>query len=425
MSLRAYDTYRETNLSWLGAIPDTWQNKALKRAARLVTDRATETSWAIGLENIESWTGKLLATETTFESDGTAFRPGDVLYGKLRPYLAKTAVAHRPGGAVGDFHVLRPSPELTPLFLGYVLRTPAIVSVLNGSTFGARMPRVSWDSLGMLEIPFPTVPEQSAIVAFLDRETGKIDALVEAQRRLIDLLKEKRQTVISHAVTKGLDAMAPMKDSGSDWLGEMPAHWSPVPTRSLLARRRQLVGDRHADFELLSLTLGGIVLRDRDSGHGKFPAEFDTYQAVRKDDLVFCLFDMDETPRTVGLSDHAGMVTGAYDVFYGKTDEIAEFLFWLYLSRDFKKSLKPFYTGLRKVVRKETFGSIPVALPPPSERRAIVEYLRAATSRLDDLSAQAVQAISLLQERRAALVSAAVTGKIDLRGLTHLSAEPG
>jgi type I restriction enzyme S subunit len=364
------------------------------------------------------------------ETGYTYFADGDVTYAKITPCFenGKGAVMRGLKGGIGfgttELTVARPTAGNSAEFLHWLFTSPPFRKLGEGSMYGAGgQKRVPDDFARDFRLALPSVAEQSAIAAFLDRETGKIDALVEAQRRLIELLKEKRQAVISQAVTKGLDPTAPMKDSGLEWLGEVPAHWSVVPTRSLLARRRQLVGERHPDFHLLSLTLGGIVIRDRDSGHGKFPAEFDTYQVVKPLDLVFCLFDMDETPRTVGLSEHVGMVTGAYDVFSGKIDEVSDFLFWLYLSRDFKKSLKPFYTGLRKVIRRETFGSIPVALPPLSERRAIIDYLQVVTQKLDALSAQAVGAISLLQERRSALISAAVIGKIDVRGLVPDQAE--
>jgi type I restriction enzyme S subunit len=435
VSVARYDNCRDSGVEWLGEIPSHWDVKPIKAVTSCNDEVLTEATAAdyeleyVEISDVQAGLGIKGSTRYAFsEAPSRArrkLRDGDVLVSTVRTYLRAIAQVRQPEDnmiASTGFAVLRPRTAHSD-FLGYAIQYEGTINQIIARSVGVSYPAINASDLVRIPVPVPPLAEQVAIAAFLDRETGKIDALVEAQRRLIELLKEKRQAVISHAVTKGLDPTAPMKHSGVEWLGEVPAQWSVVPTRSLLARRRQLVGERHPDFHLLSLTLGGIVLRDRDSGHGKFPAEFDTYQVVKPLDLVFCLFDMDETPRTVGLSEHLGMITGAYDVFSGKIDEISEFLFWLYLSRDFKKSLKPFYTGLRKVIRRETFGSIPVALPPPSERRAIIDYLHVVTQKLDALSAQAVGAISLLQERRAALISAAVTGKIDVRNLSDQEAE--
>jgi hypothetical protein len=135
--------------------------------------------------------------------------------------------------AVGDFLVMRPAKTAESRFLAYQLRSREVVSIIDGSTFGSKMPRASWDFVGSMPAPLPPVGEQVSIVAFLDRETAKIDALVEEQRRLIELLKEKRQAVISRAVTKGLNPNVPMKDSGAQWLGKVPAHWDAVALKRI------------------------------------------------------------------------------------------------------------------------------------------------------------------------------------------------
>jgi type I restriction enzyme S subunit len=225
MSVAGYPDYTDSGVEWVGLMPAHWEVKRLRYCASLVTIKATESDWQIGLENIAGWTGRFVETEAEFAGDGTAFERSDILYGKLRPYLAKVLVAERPGQAVGDFHVLRPRPTSMSAFLARQLLTRELVSRIDGSTHGSKMPRASWETLADISLPVPPLPEQIAIATFLDRETGKIDALVEEQRRLIALLKEKRQAVISHAVTKGLNPNAPMKDSGIEWLGEVPAHW--------------------------------------------------------------------------------------------------------------------------------------------------------------------------------------------------------
>src|SRR5690554_4792326 len=126
------------------------------------------------------------------------------------------------------------------------------------------------------------------------------------------------------------------KDSGVDWIGEIPAAWKLVANKHLFRFRKAQVGKRSAEYELLSLTLRGIIKRDMENPEGKFPAEFDTYQEVKKGDFVFCLFDVEETPRTVGLSDFDGMITGAYTVFNVSEKVNRKFLYYFYLNLDEK-----------------------------------------------------------------------------------------
>jgi len=172
------------------------------------------------------------------------------------------------------------------------------------------------------------------------------------------------------------------KDSGAEWLGEIPSDWIVARNKQAFSFEKDLVGKRSKDYTLLSLTLKGIKIRDIDSGKGKFPAEFDTYQKVEKNDIVFCLFDIDETPRTVGISGDKGMITGAYNVARCNTKAVPEYIYYYYLSIDEYKGLKPYYTGLRKVVRTETFMNIPLALPSYEEQQTIANYLDKATDKI-------------------------------------------
>ncbi len=154
----------------------------------------------IGLENIESFTGRFIESASQFEGSGIAFEKGDILYGKLRPYLAKVWIAEFAGNAVGDFFVYRLNGGINARYLQYYMRSPQFTEAANASTYGAKMPRVSADYMANFPIPLPPLPEQEAIVARLDRETGKIDRAIEVKRRQIELLRERRQIVIDEAV---------------------------------------------------------------------------------------------------------------------------------------------------------------------------------------------------------------------------------
>ena len=231
MSFPRYPTYKDSGVEWLGEVPEHWEVLPLKRRSRLLTEKTHCKDNPIALENIEGWTGRLVDTESEFQGEGVAFEAGDILFGKLRPYLAKVFLAENSGQAVGDFHVIKPIYKLHPRFLQLQLLTRELIDLVSGSTYGAKMPRASWDFLGSLQLALPPDDEQYAIATFLDHETTKIDALIAEQQRLIELLQEKRQAVISHAVTNGLNPDAPMKASGVEWLGEVPEHWEVLPIK--------------------------------------------------------------------------------------------------------------------------------------------------------------------------------------------------
>jgi type I restriction enzyme, S subunit len=203
------------------------------------------------------------------------------------------------------------------------------------------------------------------------------------------------------------------KHSGVDWLGEVPSHWDIERLKNVITLRKITVGDTKGDYTLLSLTLQGVVARDMENPKGKFPAEFDTYQVVEKDDLVFCLFDVEETPRAVGISPCTGMVTGAYTVGRVKKGTSPQYLYNFYLSRDQYKAFKMYYTGLRNVIRSETFNAIPFPAPPINEQIGISIFLVKETAKIDTLITEQERLISLLGEKRQAVISHAVTKGLD------------
>ena len=197
--------------------------------------------------------------------------------------------------------------------------------------------------------------------------------------------------------------------SGYDYLPKVPTHWRVLRNRQLFQFKKRIVGKFVEKYQVLSLTLNGVMTRDIESGKVKMPAEFDSYQIVKPRNLIFCLFDIDETPRTIGISSHEGMVTGAYKVAEVVKEHSPEFVYYYYLHLDEFKGLKPFYTGLRKVVRPETFLGLCIPVPPLEEQRTIAAFLDFETARIDKLIAQQQRLIELLKEKRQAVISHAVT----------------
>ena len=200
------------------------------------------------------------------------------------------------------------------------------------------------------------------------------------------------------------------KDSGVQWLGEIPSHWDMLALKHILKLRKKLVGKQSYKYDLLSLTLQGIIKRDIDNPTGKFPSSFDTYQEVNAGDFVFCNFDNEETPRAVGLSEYKGMITGAYDVLSCKNSNLTNrYLIYYFLYVDDAKRFKPLYKGLRKTVPFDSFMSYKIPVPSIEEQLAIALYLDTTTAKIDEAIAQQQKMIDLLNERKQIIINNAVT----------------
>lgn len=213
----------------------------------------------------------------------------------------------------------------------------------------------------------------------------------------------------------GLKPYPAYKDSGVEWLGQVPEHWPLLPYGSLVRRRKVLVGGRHSEYQLLSLTKAGVIVRDIESGKGKFSADMSTCQQVRAGDLVFCLFDVPETPRTVGLSRHDGMITGAYTLFECADPVLSEFLEFFYRAMDDRKLLSPLYSGLRNTIPPTRLLRAKTPVPPPDEQAALVRYLEDIVVSVDEATGRARREVDLLREYRTRLITNVVTGKLDVR----------
>jgi type I restriction enzyme S subunit len=203
------------------------------------------------------------------------------------------------------------------------------------------------------------------------------------------------------------------KDSGLPWLGDMPEHWELVPNRSLIRRRKVLVGKRHPDYRLLSLTKEGVIIREVESGKGKFSADMGTSQEVRAGDLIFCLFDVPETPRTVGLSRYDGMITGAYTVFECSDSHLAAFFELFYRAMDDRKLLSPLYSGLRNTIPPTRFLGIKTPVPPAPDQTAIVRFVAHADRQIRRYIQAKQKLLKLMAERREAVTENA------LKAATH------
>lgn len=196
---------KDSGVEWLGEVPESWVEQKIKFISKLINEKTSEKSNVIALENIESWTGKYIETESSFESDAVKFKKNDVLFGKLRPYLAKVYLVENQGEAVGDIYVLRPNKLIHPQFLKFFMLSEKFIDYVNSSTNGTKMPRANWDFIGCIPIFLPHIKVQHEIVEYLESAVLKIELIINKQISLIEKLEEYRSSIISHAVIGKID----------------------------------------------------------------------------------------------------------------------------------------------------------------------------------------------------------------------------
>ena len=191
---------KPTGIDFLGDIPSHWEVKKLKYGVRLLEEKEKAVR-SISLENIESFTGKLIETENIYEGEGIAFQPYDILFGKLRPYLAKVYLSTFKGQALGDFYVLRAKQDILPNFLKFVLLSDWFIKIVDSSTYGTKMPRASWDFVGGMKIIYPPIKEQNQIAVYLDKKCAEIDFTINKKQKIIEKLDAYKKSLIFECVT--------------------------------------------------------------------------------------------------------------------------------------------------------------------------------------------------------------------------------
>ena len=445
MSFPRYERYKDSGVEWLGEVPAHWEVAPFKWQV----ERNDGGVWGDDPDGQDD-TVVLRSTEQTVDGrwrmDDPASRKlssgdrqasllakGDLVVTKSSGsslHIGKTTLVTAEIAAVGCCYSnfmqrIRLKPSFMPKLAWYVMNNNLArlqFDLLSNSTTG--LANLNGTMIGRMVLPVPPTSEQATIATFLDQETAKIDALVEEQKRLIELLKEKRQAVISHAVTKGLNPNAPMKDSGVEWLGEVPAHWDVQPLKYVAAFRS-----------------GGTPDKSRlDYWDGDVP------WASAKDLKVDELFDTGDHITGKALEAGAASLVPAKSVLVvvrgmilartfpvvtvgvpmainqdlkavtARSNATAEFLPWLLRGAAAESLSRLDEAGHgTKALRMEAWGDMRVAVPPLMEQAHIAEHLRIACAALDIGLDFVGRGIDLLQERRTALISAAVTGKIDVR----------
>lgn len=429
---------------WMPAPRPGWSKLRLKSIVSSPVVRADDKAYPfIALEHIRSGLG---AVNTDFEwspsssEDCVLFKSGDVLFGKLRPYLRKYLLADRDGCCQGELLVLRPrSDSLSARFLFYVVQSEAFIAWADAASYGVKMPRTSWEVLSTATVLLPSGADQDSICAFLDRETARIDALIEKKRRLIALLEEKRAALINRAVTRGLDPAIPLRDSGLAWFGDIPAHWGILPFRRVVLSMCD--GPFGSDMKSSHYAEIGVrLIRLQNIGSGEFDDSDRAYipehhfcalpghDAVPGDLLVAGLGDANHpVGRACVLPPFISRAMVKADCFRLRLNEkrMLHRYAALFLSSAQARSELALLTrgATRDRVNLGGLVQARVPCPPLHEQLAIVSATDEAATRIVKAETLIRNQVARIAEYRTALISAAVTGKIDVRDRAALHAE--
>ncbi len=433
-------------MEWLGEVPGHWDVIPLSFTASESATLFIDGDWIEskdlsnnGIRYLTSGNvgdgyykeqGQGFISEATFAAlNCVEVLPGDVLISRLNLPVGRSCIAPDIGARIVtcvDNVIVRPDSKFDRRFYVYLLSSKSHFANMENLARGTTMQRISRSTLGRVRFAFPPPHEQTQIATLLDRETAKIDALVAEQRRLMELLKEKRQAVISHAVTKGLNPNAPMKPSGIEWLGDVPAGWMVKRLRfvsNLNPSKSEIADlDRGTAVSFLPMEAvgdDGTLTLDKE----KTIAELETgYTYFRNGDVTIAkitpCYENGKGALMGGLTNGIGF--GTTELIVARpilSQTTGNYLHYLFISQVFRNlgESHMYGAGGQKRVPNDFVRNFATAIPPLPEQIAIVDFLETELAKFDTLTAEAQFAIDLLQERRTALISAAVTGQIDVR----------
>lgn len=416
MSFPRYPTYKDSGVKWLGQVPVHWDVIQFKHFVDIQNGSDHK-----HVEQAEGY--------PVFGSGGIFTYASDFLYDGESVLLGRKGTIDKPLHITGRFWTVDTMywTKINPAASGRFTYYSALTIPFDYYSTNTALPSMTKGALNSHLVVRPPLTEQTQIATFLDRETAKIDGLVAEQRQLMELLKEKRQAVISHAVTRGLNPDSPMKPSGVEWLGYVPAHWEIKPLKyvgAIVSGYAFSSGD-FTSSGIRVLKIANIQTFKIDwSDDSYLPMEFFMQHpkfVVNSGDVVFAL-----TRPIISTGLKAAVIDiGSDQVLLNQRNALfrpfngfsKHFVYQVLFSSSFLVAFenKIDFTGQQPNISPIDIGDIKIPVPPLVEQVAIAEYVGALATDFDTLTAEAQHAIDLLQERRTALISAAVTGQIDVR----------
>lgn len=434
MKLSKYKNYIDLKGNWIDCIPSEWRldrftdvfvlNKGLNITKADLTELGIpcvnygEIHSKYGFE-LDSKVHKLKFVPTTYltTNRSSLLKQGDFVFADTSEDIEGTGnftYLKSDEATFAGYHTIiaKPQKNLNSRYLAYLFSSESFRSQLRSQIKGVKVYSITNRILNSLQILRPSVLEQEQIVEYLDKKVNLVNQKVSLLRKKKTKYNELVKTLICEVITRGVKKDPELMTSEIEWIGELRGDWKIARMKDIYSISKSLVGERSDEFQLLSLTQKGVLCRDIDSGFGKFPAEFNSYQVVKEEDLIFCLFDLDVTPRTVGISPYSGMITGAYTIITPISKIKNKYYYYLFLITDMQKNLSKYYSGLRSTIKKDVFMSLEIPLPSYEEQTEIVDYLDTKIMHINKIIESIDCQITILNKYKKTMINDVVTGKV-------------
>ena len=411
---KRYDSYKNSGVEWLGEIPGHWEivrlgSKFIERKEK-VSDKdfkplsVTKTGVVPQLDNAaktDDGDNRKLVRKDDFVINSRSDRKGSSGLSKFE-------------GSVSLINIVLKPLDINLEYSNFMLKCNGFIEEFyrNGHGIVADLWTTRFWDMKSIMLPIPPKDEQEKIASYLDEKIAKIDASISGKEKFIELLKEQKQIIINDAVTKGLNKNAKFKNSGVEWLGQIPSHWEMKKHKYCFVLNKEIVGNNSSNLQLLSLTKNGIKAIDKFDQSGKVPISFDTYQFISKDDIVMCLFDLDVSAVFSGISPYEGMISSAYKSFKCNSNLLPKYCDYFFRNVFVSRKYKIYSKNVRFTMNVDDFMSLYIPIPPKDEQEKIVEYIENKISKIDKLLNLEQECIKSLKEYKASLIDSVVTGKV-------------
>lgn len=424
--MRRYESYKDSGVEWLGEVPHCWDVKKVKNIFHLIVEPAAKNNQC---ELLSVYTDIGVKPRAELEERGNKasttdgywiVKKGDIVVNKLLAWMGAIGLSEYDGVTSPAYDILRPHQQINGKFFHYLFRTPLCLSEFKKNSRGIMDMRLRlyFEELGNIYIPFPSYQEQQKIAQFLDDKTAKIDQAVDLAEKQITLLKEHKQILIQNAVTRGLNPDVPLKDSGVEWIGQVPEHWEVKKITHIFPNIGSGTTPNSSDpsfyegninwLQTGDLTDGYIYKTSKTITHKALQA-YSTLKIYPKNSLVIAMYGA--TIGKVGLLQIETTTNQACCVLSAALNIEMKYIFYLF--QGIKESLVAMsYGGGQPNISQEKIKSLKLPFPNSSEQEQIADYLDKQTAKIDQAIALKIAHIEKLKEYKSVLINDVVTGKV-------------
>lgn len=409
---------KPSGVEWLGEIPAAWKISNISGLYTLRNQKVSDKDYSPLSVTKQGVLPQLdTVAKTNAHDDRKLVRKGDFAINSRSDRRGSCGVSQYDGSVSLINTVLKPREQMHSGYYDWLFHTTQFADEFykNGHGIVDDLWTTNWQDMKKICVPFPTLSEQQFISEFLDEKCGEIDGLIFDLQAQIATLEQYRRSVITETVTRGLNPNVPMKDSGIEWIGRIPAHWEVHPIGYYFNERKNK-NRLGKEENLLSLSYGRIIRKDINTNGGLLPESFNTYNIVEAGDIIIRPTDLQNDKRSLrtGLANERGIITSAYIALKAKKNLIASYFHYLLHSYDTTKVFYNMGNGVRQGLNFPEFAKLMVFEPPINEQQRIVSFLQQKSDDIDSAITDKQAQIATLEQYKKSLIFEYVTGKKEI-----------